>query len=88
MKRAIPSVSGSAITVAIRVATNDDRLTRPTCFTVKLYGGAEKIWEIVIEIPTSQEIQVVNSNVAQMTTGDASNLNGLRVIVIMLSLDL
>jgi len=48
------------MTVPSSEAANDDRLVRPTAVTEKLYGGAEKICDRVIEMPTSQEMQVVN----------------------------
>ena len=57
-------------------ATNDDKFVRPTADTEKLYGGAEKICESVTEIPTSHEMQVVKSRVAQSTAGDPSIMNG------------
>lgn len=58
--RTSPSIRGPAMTVPSSEAANDDRLVRPTAVTEKLYGGAEKICDRVIEMPTSQEMQVVN----------------------------
>jgi len=59
-----------ATSVANTDAINDDTLVAPTALTEKLYGGAEKICDSVMEIRTSQDIQMVNSNVAHMTIGD------------------
>jgi hypothetical protein len=59
------------MSVPMSEATNDETLVAPTLPTEKLYGGAEKICESVREISTSQEMQVVNSRVAQRTTGEA-----------------
>lgn len=76
MNLAVPSMRGPAAAVAMRVATKEDRLEAPTAATEKLYGGAEKICESVIEIRTSHEMQVVNKSVAHATMGDVSRVNG------------
>lgn len=76
MNLAVPSMRGPAAAVAIRVATKDDRLQAPTAATEKLYGGAEKICESVMEMRTSHEMQTVNSSVAQDTIGDVSRVKG------------
>jgi hypothetical protein len=57
--RITPSIKGPARAVPRRDAMNDERLVSPTTVTEKLYGGAEKICESVMEIPTSHEMQVV-----------------------------
>ena len=59
-----------ATSVASTDATNDDTLVAPTALTEKLYGGAEKICDSVMDIKTSQEMQIVNSSVAHITIGD------------------
>ena len=71
-----PSINGPARSVPRTDATKDERLVSPTAVTEKLYGGAEKICESVIEIPTSQEMQVVKRRVAQSTAGEASMTKG------------
>jgi len=76
----IPSIAGPATAVPISEATKDDKLVAPTDRTEKLYGGAEKIWEIVMEIPTNQEIHVVKSRVAHSTAGDARRRNGRTMV--------
>lgn len=67
---------GPATSVASTEATKDDTLVAPTELTEKLYGGAEKICDKVIEMSTSQEMQIVNNNVAHITTGDSMSTNG------------
>ena len=67
-----PSINGPATSVANRDIIKDKRLVSLTAVTGKLYGGAEKIWENVMEIPTSHEMQVVKRIVAQRTAGDPS----------------
>jgi len=76
-----PSINGPARAVPRREATNDERLVSPTAVTEKLYGDAEKICESVIEIPTSQEMQVVKRSVAQSTAGEASMTNGRKTVL-------
>jgi hypothetical protein len=76
-----PSMVGPAISVPRREATKAERLVRPTALTEKLYGGAEKICERVIEIPTSHEMQVVKRRVAQSTAGEPSNTNGRKIVL-------
>jgi hypothetical protein len=66
---ATPSIIGPATNVANKDATNEETLVAPTALTEKLYGGAEKICDNVMEIKTSQDMQMVKSNVAHMTTG-------------------
>ena len=66
---------GPAVTVPIKVATRDETLVAPTDETEKLYGGAEKICEMVIEMRTSHEMQVVKRSVAQQTMGEAGMKN-------------
>lgn len=80
MRLTIPSIKGPAIMVPMTEATKDDRFVAPTERTEKLYGGAEKICESVIEMPTSHEIQVVKSRVAHATAGDASRKNGRTMV--------
>lgn len=63
--------------VASIEATNELRLLQPTAVMEKLYGEAEKICDRVTEMPTSQDIQVVNRSVAQRTAGEASSEKGL-----------
>ena len=74
--RTTPSISGPARRVPRNEATNEDRVVRPTAVTEKLYGGAEKIWDSVMEMPTSQEMHVVNNSVAQRTAGERRRKNG------------
>jgi hypothetical protein len=69
MNFATPSMIGPATSVASSDATNDETFVAPTALTEKLYGGAEKICDNVIEIKTSQDMQIVKSRVAHMTTG-------------------
>lgn len=69
-------MSGPARAVAIKVAAKEDRFEAPTAVMEKLYGGAEKICESVIEISTSHEMHVVNSRVAQATIGEPRKKNG------------
>lgn len=76
-----PSIKGPAMRVPSKEATKDDKFVRPTDVTEKLYGGAEKICERVMEIPTSQEIQVVNRRVAQSTAGEASMAKGRNTVL-------
>ena len=75
-RRITPSSRGPATAVPMVEATKDDRLDAPTELTEKLYGGAEKICERVMDIKTSHEMQVVKSRVAQTTAGDESMKNG------------
>ena len=72
-----PSMIGPATAVPIRVATSDEMFVAPTAATEKLYGGAEKICEMVMEIKTSQLMQVVKRSVAHRTIGDPSIRKGL-----------
>lgn len=65
-----------ATSVANTDATNDETLVAPTALTEKLYGGAENICESVMEMRTSQDMQMVNSSVAHMTIGDTIMKNG------------
>jgi len=69
-------MNGPATRVASSDATNEEKFVAPTALTEKLYGGAEKICESVIEIKTSHEIQIVNNRVAHITTGLAITTNG------------
>ena len=70
-----------ATSVARTDATKDETLVAPTELTEKLYGGAEKICDRVMEINTSQDMQMVNSSVAHMTIGDNMRTNGrMRVL--------
>lgn len=69
-------MSGPAAAVASKLATNEDRFVAPTAMTEKLYGGAEKIWDRVMEMRTSHEMHVVNSRVAQATMGEARKKKG------------
>lgn len=62
-------------------ATKDDKFVRPTAVIEKLYGGAEKIWERVMEIPTSQEMQVVKRRVAHRTAGEPSIMKGRKMVL-------
>ena len=78
--RTTPSIKGPAMSVPRRDATNDERLVRPTADTEKLYGGAEKICESVMEMPTSHEMQVVKRSVAQRTAGDPSMTKGRNMV--------
>ena len=78
--RTTPSINGPATRVPKRDATKEDRLVRPTAATEKLYGGAENICESVMEIPTSQEMQVVKRRVAHMTAGDLSMTKGRKIV--------
>lgn len=77
----IPSIKGPARRVASTDATKDEIFVSPTEVTEKLYGGAEKICESVTEIPTSHEMQVVKSSVAQRTAGEASMTKGRKVVL-------
>ena len=76
MNFATPSITGPAIIVANKDATNEETFVAPTSLTEKLYGGAEKICDKVIDIRTSQDIHIVNNNVAHITTGLAIITNG------------
>jgi hypothetical protein len=67
--------------VAISEATKEDKLVAPTAETLKLYGGAEKICERVIEMRTSQEMQIVKSRVAHATIGERIMKKGLRMVL-------
>lgn len=67
-----PSISGPAARVPSTDATKADRFVAPTPTTEKLYGGAEKIWDRVRDMPTSHEMHVVKSRMAQRTGGDAT----------------
>jgi hypothetical protein len=69
-------MTGPATKVASNEATKEDTFVAPTALTEKLYGGAEKICDNVMEIKTSQEMQIVKSRVAHMTTGLASITKG------------
>ena len=75
---ATPSMIGPATSVANNDATNEDRFVAPTALTEKLYGGAEKICDNVMEIKTSQDTQMVKSKVAHMTTGIMITTKGRR----------
>lgn len=79
--RTTPSIKGPASKVPNKLATKLDRFVRPTAETEKLYGGAEKIWESVMEIPTSHDIQVVKSKVAHNTAGELSITNGRKTVL-------
>ncbi len=78
--RTTPSIRGPANAVPRREATKDERLLSPTAVTEKLYGGAEKICERVMEIPTSHEIQVVKRRFAHNTAGEASMTKGRNMV--------
>ena len=80
MNFATPSITYPAMNVAMSEATKDETFVAPTAATEKLYGGAEKICESVIEIKTNQEIQIVNRSVAHRTIGDASTKNGSKKV--------
>lgn len=67
---------GPARAVASNVATKEDRFEAPTAVMEKLYGGAEKICDSVMEMRTNHEMQVVNSSVAQATMGEPRKKNG------------
>ena len=67
-----PSIRGPAVRVPRTDETKDERFVAPTPTTEKLYGGAEKIWDRVREIPTSQEMHVVKRRIAHRTGGDAT----------------
>jgi hypothetical protein len=73
---ATPSMMAPATNVASTDAMNDETFVAPTALTEKLYGGAEKICESVIEIRTNHDIQTVNSSVAHMTIGETIIKNG------------
>jgi hypothetical protein len=79
--RTTPSIKGPATRVPRRDATKDDKLVRPTAETEKLYGAAENICESVMEIPTSQEMQVVKRRVAHRTAGDLSMAKGRKIVL-------
>jgi hypothetical protein len=81
MSLATPSMIGPATRVASKDAINEDTLVAPTALTEKLYGGAEKICDSVMEIKTSHEMQIVKSSVAQRTTGLASITNGRKKVL-------
>ncbi|GMF69532.1 unnamed protein product [Aspergillus oryzae] len=66
-----PSIRGPALKVPRTDATKDDKFVAPTPITEKLYGGAEKIWDRVREMPTSHAIQLVKRSTAQRTGGEA-----------------
>lgn len=68
----IQSTNAPAATVPTVEATKEDTLVAPTDPMEKLYGGAEKIWDKVIEITRSHEMQVVKMIVAHTTAGDFS----------------
>lgn len=80
IRRTTPSINGPASAVPRRDATKDERLVSPTAVTEKLYGGAEKICESVMEMPTSHEMQVVKRSVAHSTAGDASITKGRNTV--------
>jgi hypothetical protein len=73
---ATPSMMAPATSVASTDATKEDTFVAPTALTEKLYGGAEKICESVMEMRTSQEMQIVKSSVAHTTIGDKIITNG------------
>lgn len=73
---ASPSIRGPARAVAIKLATKDETLHAPTAVMEKLYGGADMICDKVIEMRTSQEMQVVKSSAAQATIGEAKKKKG------------
>lgn len=64
-----------------REATKEDKFVSPTALTEKLYGGAENIWERTIEMPTSQEMQVVKRRVAHSTAGEARRAKGRKTVL-------
>lgn len=76
MTLATPSTTVPAIRVASSDATNDETFVAPTSLTEKLYGGPEKICDNVMDIRTSQEMQIVKSSVAHITAGLAMTTNG------------
>jgi hypothetical protein len=76
MYLATPSMIAPATRVARTDATNEDTFVAPTALTEKLYGGAEKICDSVMEIKTSHEMQIVKSSVAHTTIGDKIMTNG------------
>lgn len=57
-------------------AMKAETFVAPTELIEKLYGGAEKICDSVIDISTSHEMQMVNIKVAHCTTGLASMNKG------------
>lgn len=71
---------GPAISVPSNEATNDETFVAPTALIEKLYGGAEKICDSVIEIKTSQDMHVVNNSVAHTTIGDANMTVGRKKV--------
>jgi len=81
IRRTTPSINGPASAVPRRDATNEERFVSPTAVTERLYGGAEKICESVMEMPTSHEIQVVKRSVAQSTGGEESMTNGRNMVL-------
>lgn len=48
----------------------------PTAVTEKLYGWAEKIWERLMEMPTSQEMQMEKRIEPQKTGSDTTMIKG------------
>jgi len=62
-------------------ATKDDRFVTPTAVVEKLYGGAENIWETVMEISPSQEMLVVKRRVAHKTAGEPSIMKGRKTVL-------
>jgi hypothetical protein len=72
----VPSSKGPAISIPRTDATKAERLQAPTALIEKLYGGAENICERVIEMPTSQDMLVVNSSVPHATAGESNMVNG------------
>jgi len=79
--RTKPSINGPEMRVANSEAAKAERLVRPTPLIEKLYGGAEKICESVMEIPTSHDTQVVKSRVAQSTAGERRSRNGRKIVL-------
>ena len=81
MYLATPSMIAPATSVASTDATKEETLVAPTALTEKLYGGAENICESVMEINTSQEMQMVKRSVAHMTIGDRIKTNGRKSVL-------
>lgn len=71
---------GPETAVASSDATKEETFVAPTALMEKLYGGAEKIWDKVMEMRTSQEIHIVNSSVAHMTIGLINTTNGRKSV--------
>lgn len=81
MNLATPSTMYPAARVAISEATKEDKFVAPTAETLKLYGGAEKICERVMEMRTSQEMQIVKRSVAHATIGERIMKKGRRMVL-------